>query len=103
MTTRRWMCCIAGCSTIMKRIWRCTPRPSPAHDAALAELDARRVKEGWNLGVLETRSPGDVIVGPRIDGITLAPALQVYLDLLQGSGRARDMAAHLRAERLERA
>lgn len=82
---------------------RCRIAPGPAQDAALAGLDARRVKEGWNLGVLETRSPGDVITGPRIDGVTLAPALQVYLDLLQGSGRARDMAAHLRAERLERA
>lgn len=81
---------------------RCRIAPGPAQDAALAELDARRVSEGWNLGVIETRSASEVIVGLRIDGIALAPPLQVYLDLLQGSGRARDMAAHLRAERLER-
>ncbi|WP_374133406.1 hypothetical protein [Sphingomonas sp. 28-62-20] len=40
-------------------------------------------------------------MGERIDDVALAPALQVYLDLLQGSGRSKEMAAHLRAERLK--
>ena len=50
---------------------------------------------------METRSRGDVTVGERIDGVALAPVLQVYLGLLEGSGRSKEMAAHLRAERLK--
>ncbi|WP_374414928.1 hypothetical protein [Novosphingobium colocasiae] len=80
---------------------RCRIIPGPQRDLALERLHARPVSEGWNLAVIETRARGDVTVGDRIDGIALARPLQVYLDLLQGSGRAKDMAAHLRTERLE--
>lgn len=81
---------------------RCRIAPGPSQDRALEVLDARRVTEGWNLGVIETKARGDVTVGERIDGVALAQPLQVYLDLLQGSGRAKEMAAHLREERLDR-
>ena len=80
---------------------RCRIIPGPQRDRALERLNARPVSEGWNLAVIETRARGDVTVGDRIDGVALARPLQVYLDLLQGSGRAKDMAAHLRTERLE--
>jgi hypothetical protein len=79
---------------------KCRIVPGPQQKQILDRLDARPVSEGWNLGVIETRARGDVTVGERIDGVALAPPLQVYLDLLQGSGRSKEMAAHLRAERL---
>lgn len=81
---------------------RCRIVPGPQRDRALEMLQARPVTEGWNLGLIETRARGDVTVGERIDGIALARPLQVYLDLLQGSGRSKEMAAHLRQERLDR-
>lgn len=80
---------------------RCRIAPGPLQQDALERLRARPVSEGWNLGVIETRARGEVTVGERINGIALAPLLQVYLDLLQGSGRSKEMAAHLRAERLD--
>lgn len=80
---------------------RCRIVPGPHQRDALEILQARPVSEGWNLGVIETRARGDITVGERLGGICLAEPLQVYLDLLQGTGRSKEMAAHLRAERLE--
>jgi len=64
-------------------------------------MDARSVSEGWNLALVETKRRSDIIVGDEIGDLMVAPPLQVYLDLLQGSGRAKEMAAHLRAEKLD--
>lgn len=80
---------------------RCRIVPGPRQRDVLDILQARPVSEGWNLGVIETRARGDITVGERIGGICLAEPLQVYLDLLQGTGRSKEMAAHLRTERLE--
>jgi len=80
---------------------RCRIIPGPRRDDALDRLRARPVSDGWNLALVETNARGDVTVGERIDHVSFAPPLQVYLDLLQGSGRAKEMAAHLRSERLE--
>lgn len=79
---------------------KCRILPGPRQKDILDRLDARPVSEGWNLGIIETRARRDVTVGDRINGVALAPPLQVYLDLLQGSGRSKEMAAHLRTERL---
>lgn len=79
---------------------RCRIAPGLLQGRVLEQMGARPVGEGWNLAVLETRSRPDIIVGDEIDGVALAPPLQVYLDLLQGSGRAKEIAAHLRRERL---
>jgi hypothetical protein len=80
---------------------KCRIEPGRRQEEALERLNARPVSEGWNLGLLETRSRGDVTVAESIGNVRLASPLQVYLDLLQGSGRSREMAAHLRSERLE--
>lgn len=80
---------------------KCRIEPGGRQQGVLERLNARPVSEGWNLGLIETRSRGDVTVGARLDGAALAPPLQVYLDLLQGSGRSKEMAAHLRADKLE--
>jgi hypothetical protein len=80
---------------------KCRIEPGRRQEEALDALNARPVSEGWNLGLIETRARGEVTVAECIDGVRLASPLQVYLDLLQGSGRSREMAAHLRAERLD--
>lgn len=79
---------------------RCRMPPGRQRDRVLSEMGARSVSEGWNLGVLQTRGPNDVMVGDDSTGIAFAPALQVYVDLLQGSGRSKEMASHLRSEKL---
>ena len=79
---------------------RCRIAPGRSEGRILEQIDARQVSEGWNLGVLETRGRTDIIVGDEIAGVSLAPPLQVYLDLLQGASRSKEMAAHLRSERL---
>ena len=67
---------------------------------ALAALDARPVDSGWNLAVQETRSAADLAQAEMVDDLRLAKPLQVYLDLQSGPGRAKEMADHLRRERL---
>ena len=67
---------------------------------AIAELDARVVSEGANLAIIEARSPGELLFRELIGDVWLASPVQVYLDLLRGEGRAKEMAEHLRKERL---
>lgn len=80
---------------------KCRIEPGRRQQDVLERLDARPVSEGWNLGLIETRARGDITVIEQIEGVRLASPLQVYLDLLQGGGRSREMAAHLRSERLD--
>lgn len=79
---------------------KCRIQGGRIHSEVLSRLDARPVSEGWNLGVIEDAGKRDIAVGERRDGIAYAPPVQVYLDLLQGAGRAGEMANHLRSERL---
>lgn len=91
-------------------------------DTALGDLDARVVNEGANLTIIEAKSPGDLLFRERLDGVWLAsPAqispdngrlirmptalwvassIQIYLDLLRGEGRSKEMAEHFRKERI---
>ena len=80
---------------------RCRVLEGYRADAALKDLGAKPVKEGWNLGVIFTRAAGEFRFRQRDQHIWLASPLQAYLDLLQAGGRATEMAAHLRAERLD--
>ena len=68
--------------------------------SALAALGARLVTEGANLAVIETKSTGDLLFRERMDGLWLASPIQIYLDLLRGEGRAKEMAEHFRKERI---
>ena len=79
---------------------RCRVLASPAVDLAIGELDARAVDEGFNLAVIETGWPGALLFRERVSGCWLASPIQVYLDLLRSEGRAKEMAAHLRRERI---
>jgi len=69
-------------------------------DAAIGDVDARVVNEGANLGVIEAKSPGELLFRERVDGLWLASPIQIYLDLLHGEGRSKEMAGHFRKERI---
>lgn len=86
---------LSGISQVRTRLL-----PSAGADAAIAELDARVVSEGANLVVIEVKSAGELLFRQKIDGVWLASSIQVYLDLLRGEGRAKEMAEHLRHERI---
>ena len=79
---------------------RCRLLPGPAARLALNQLDARPVNEGTNLMVIPARSDGDFLFRQRLNGIWLASPIQVYLDLVHSEGRARELADHLRRERI---
>ena len=79
---------------------RCRLPGGPAADKALGALDARCVDQGANLAIIEVKSPGELLFRESMNGIWLASAVQVYLDLMRGEGRAREMAKHLRQERI---
>jgi hypothetical protein len=69
-------------------------------DAAIGDLGARVVNEGANLVIIEAQSPGELLFRERVDGLWLASPIQIYLDLLRGEGRSKEMAEHLRKERI---
>ena len=79
---------------------RCRVMASAAADGALGALDAHVVDRGANLVIIEAKSSGELLLRELVDGIWLASPVQVYLDLIRGEGRAREMAKHLRQERL---
>lgn len=79
---------------------RCRLLAGPAADAAIGELDARVVNEGANLSIIEATSPGELLFRECVGDIWLASPIQVYLDLLGGEGRAKEMAEHLRKDRI---
>ena len=79
---------------------RCRLIPGPAVDAALSDLDARAVTEGANFAVIEANSSDELLFREHLAGVWLGSPIQVYLDLLRGEGRAKEMAAHLRKQRI---
>jgi hypothetical protein len=79
---------------------RCRLVSGLAADEALGAIGARAVNEGANLAVIDTKSSSELLFREKVGGCWLASPVQVYLDLLQGEGRAKDMAEHLRRERM---
>ncbi|MBI3371359.1 MAG: hypothetical protein HY017_06320 [Betaproteobacteria bacterium] len=79
---------------------RCRMLTGGAADAAIGDLNARVVSEGVNLVILEAKSHGDFLFRERVSDAWLASPIQVYLDLLGGEGRGKEMAEHLRRERI---
>ena len=69
-------------------------------DRVLGALDAHVVDQGANLVIIEVKSSGELLFRELKDGIWLASPVQVYLDLIRGEGRSREMAKHLRQERI---
>ena len=79
---------------------RCRLTVSAEADRVLRALDAHIVDQGANLAVIDTTSPGEMLFRELVDGIWLASPVQVYLDLLGGEGRSRELEEHLRNERI---
>jgi hypothetical protein len=79
---------------------RCRVLNSPEVERALVDLGARAVSEGSNLAIIETKSPGELLFREQVKGVWLASPIQVYLDLVGSEGRGKEMAEHLRRERI---
>ena len=86
---------LSGVAQVRVRLLRNT-----GAEAAMAELGARAVSEGANLAVVESKSAGELLFRQNVGGVWLASPVQVYLDLLRGEGRAKELAEHLRKERI---
>lgn len=78
----------------------CRLLANKAADWALEKLDARTVSEGSNLTIIETTSSNELLFRKQVDGVWLASPVQVYLDLIRGEGRSKEMAEHLRREKI---
>jgi hypothetical protein len=72
----------------------------PNTEAAINDLGARVVNDGANFAVIEAKSSGELLFREKIDGLWLASPIHIYLDLLRGEGRAKEMAEHFRNERI---
>lgn len=71
-----------------------------ATNQLVQQLSAEAVTEGANLIVTEARSPGAMLFRERVGDVWLASPVQVYLDLIHSEHRGRDLAQHLRRERI---
>lgn len=81
--------------TTVSQIHCCIPEGS---GPVLAALGARAVDEGANLLLIDGAPTADLRLRQRIDGVWLASPVQVYLDLQQREGRAKELADHLRRQ-----
>lgn len=79
---------------------RCRMLAGSSAEKAIGDLDARAVNEGANLFVIEATTHGELLFRERIDGTWLASPIQVYLDLVRSEGRSKELAEHLRRERI---
>ena len=79
---------------------RCRVMAGAGVDRVLDALDANMVDRGANLVIIEVMSSGELLFRELMDGIWLASPVQAYLDLIHGEGRSREMAKHLRRERI---
>ena len=72
--------------------------PGQAAEEVVSQLNARVVTEGANLYVIETKTQSEFLFRKRKSSVWLASPIRVYLDLLLGEGRSKEMAEHLRQE-----
>ena len=79
---------------------KCRIFPNGPLSLIFEELNAREVDEGSNLGVIESESIRDMQFEQQIRGLRVQSPILTYLDLLGGEGRAKEMADHLRSERI---
>lgn len=79
---------------------RCRLLAGSSAERAIGDLEARTVNEGANLVIIEAKSPGEFLFRERIESTWLASPVQVYLDLVRSEGRAKELAEHVRRERI---
>jgi hypothetical protein len=75
--------------------------PGTSHaDSVMSVLGARAVNEGANLVIVEAKLPADFLFREQVRDVWLASPILVYLDLLRGEGRSKELAEHLRRDRI---
>jgi hypothetical protein len=79
---------------------KCRMFPNAPIYVILQALNAREVEEGSNLGVIESESIRDMLFDQEIRGVRVESPILTYLDLIDGEGRSKEMADHLRRERI---
>ena len=79
---------------------KCRILPNTPIALIVSELTAREVGEGSNLGVIESSSPRDMLFEHKIRGLRVENPILAYLDLQGGEGRSKELAEHLRKERI---
>ena len=79
---------------------KCRILPNTPIAPIMSELNAREVGEGSNLGVIESSSARDMLFENTIRGLRVESPILAYLDLLGGEGRSKELAEHLRKERI---
>ncbi|NTF17103.1 hypothetical protein G6L37_01495 [Agrobacterium rubi] len=63
-------------------------------------LGARKVSEGWNLGLISSDIPMSPAFVGEVDGLSVASPLVCWIDTVSEPGRAKELADHLASERL---
>jgi hypothetical protein len=79
---------------------KCRVFPNGPLSLITGELNAREVAEGSNFGLIESESVRDMLFDQEIRGIRVESPILAYLDLLGGEGRSKELAEHLRNERI---
>jgi hypothetical protein len=79
---------------------KCRVFPNGPLSLITSELDAREVAEGSNFGLIESQSVKDMLFWQEIRGIRVESPILAYLDLLGGEGRSKELAEHLRNDRI---
>jgi hypothetical protein len=79
---------------------KCRIYPNAPPSTVASELGAREVDEGSNLAIIESNSMRDFLFEQEIRGLHVESPILAYLDLLGGEGRAKELADHLRVERI---
>lgn len=65
-----------------------------------AALGARKVNDGWNLGLVPSDIPASPPFLSEVDGLMIASPLLCWVDTVAEVGRARELADHLASERI---
>lgn len=79
---------------------KCRIFPNAPVSKIAGELNAREVEEGSNWALIESRSMRDFLFEQEIRGLRVESPILAYLDLLGGEGRAKELAEHLRIQRI---
>ena len=64
------------------------------------DVTCTEVAEGSNFGLIESEPVRDMLFEQEIRGIRVESPILAYLDLLGGEGRSKELAEHLRNERI---
>jgi len=79
---------------------KCRIFPNMPLSLIARDLNAREVEEGSNWGMIESDSVRDMEFEQEIRGLRVQSPILAYLDLLGGKGRSKELAEHLRGERI---